>query len=158
MKQANVSDCSLLVATYNWPQALGLCLQSIRKQSVLPNEVIIADDGSKDETRQLIDEIKKTFPVKILHIWQPDEGFQLAKIRNKAFAVASNSYIIQIDGDLILHPHFVKDHLSLAKKQHFITGSRAILKEETTKAFLLHSNTAHLNLLILRAYYLIELL
>jgi glycosyltransferase involved in cell wall biosynthesis len=145
MKHANISDCSLLVATYDWPQALNKCLKSIKKQSVLPNEVIIADDGSKDETRLLIDEIKKTFPVKIIHIWQPDEGFQLAKIRNKAFAVANYPYIIQIDGDLILHTHFVKDHLSLAKKQHFITGSRAILKEETTKAILLNSNTTHLD-------------
>ncbi|MCK6608837.1 MAG: glycosyltransferase, partial [Flavobacterium sp.] len=45
--------CSLVTPTYNWPEALELLLLSITKQTVLPNEVIIADDGSKEETRLL---------------------------------------------------------------------------------------------------------
>lgn len=145
MELVNVTDCSMIVATYNWPAALKACLQSIQKQSVLPNEVIIADDGSKDETRQLIEEIKSSFPVTIIHAWQPDEGFQLAKIRNKAFSKAQSAYIIQIDGDLILHEHFVKDHLSLAKPNHFITGSRVLLKEEATKFILQQADSYNLN-------------
>lgn len=53
---------SLLISTYNWPAALDLCLNSIRSQTLYPTEVIIADDGSKEETRALIDEFKKRFP------------------------------------------------------------------------------------------------
>lgn len=136
MRKLHGSDCSLVVATYNWPAALNVCLQSIKTQSTLPGEVIVADDGSNEQTRELIDEMRKDFPVKLVHIWQPDEGFQLAKIRNRAFAAAKHSYIIQADGDLILHRHFIKDHLSLAKQSSFITGSRTLLKEEATTSIL----------------------
>lgn len=120
---------SLIVSTYNWPAALNLCLLSIKKQKVLPDEVIIADDGSGDETRHLINQYQKDFPVPLLHVWQPDEGFQLARIRNKAIAAASKEYIIQIDGDLILHPYFISDHLHHCKTGTFVTGSRVILNQ-----------------------------
>jgi glycosyltransferase involved in cell wall biosynthesis len=138
-------SCSLIIATYNWPQALNVCLKSVAQQSILPDEIIIGDDGSKEDTRLLIEEIKKQFPVPIVHIWQADEGFQLAKIRNKAFAAAKYEYIIQVDGDLILHKKFIQDHLTLAKAQYFITGSRAVLKQEQTKAILNSKNFNSLN-------------
>jgi glycosyltransferase involved in cell wall biosynthesis len=84
----------------------------------------------------VINDFSATFPVTLLHVWQPDEGFQLATIRNKAIAKASFEYIIQIDGDLILHQHFIKDHLNLAKPGFFITGSRVLLKPKATSTLL----------------------
>ncbi|MCW3462664.1 glycosyltransferase family 2 protein [Chitinophaga nivalis] len=126
------STISLLISTYNWPAALALCLNSIRTQTILPDEVIIADDGSKDETRELILNMKKNFPVPIIHVWQEDNGFRLAKIRNKGIARSSSDYIIQIDGDLILDKHFIEDHMSIAEEGYFITGSRALLSSNTT--------------------------
>src|SRR5687768_1923232 len=83
---------SLIISTYNWPEALNLCLQSVCSQSVLPDEVIIADDGSTIETFDMIEEMKRRFPVPLVHVWQEDDGFQLAKIRNKAIARASHEY------------------------------------------------------------------
>jgi len=118
---------SLIVATYNWPKALKLCLASIAAQSVLPDEVIIADDGSSEETEQLIQRMRTLIPVPVIHIWQEDKGFRLAKIRNKAIAQASCEYIIQIDGDLILHQHFVRDHMEVCEPGRFVTGSRAMV-------------------------------
>ena len=79
---------SLLIATYNWPEALSLVLESVQNQFVLPNEIIIADDGSKDETRQLIENFKRKTTIELHHIWQEDKGFRLAEIRNKAIAKA----------------------------------------------------------------------
>jgi glycosyltransferase involved in cell wall biosynthesis len=131
-----MDKCSLLIATYNWPEALELCLKSVLHQKVLPGEVIIADDGSRGETRNLIESFQKKFPVPLSHIWQPDEGFQLARIRNKGIAAANFPYIIQIDGDLILHPFFIKDHLQLGKKGYFTTGSRVLLSPETSQRLL----------------------
>jgi glycosyltransferase involved in cell wall biosynthesis len=96
---------------------------------MLPNEVIIADDGSTETTTQLINRFKASFPVPLHHIWQPDEGFKLGQIRNKAIAAATGDYLIQIDGDLILHPSFVKDHVNAARPGHFIGGSRVLLSE-----------------------------
>ena len=114
-KSCNVS---LIVSTYNWPEALNLCLNSIRNQTLLPDEVIIADDGSTEETRILVEKHKQDFPVPLYHIWQADEVFQLSKIRNKAIAFSSREYIVQIDGDLILSPHFLGDHVAFRKKRY----------------------------------------
>ncbi|WP_313805205.1 glycosyltransferase family 2 protein [Flavobacterium sp.] len=120
----NLPTCSLVTPTYNWPQALELLLLSILKQSVLPNEVIIADDGSREETRQLIEKFQKNFPVPLIHIWHEDNGNQKPKIMNKAIAKAKYDYIVEIDGDIIMHKDFVKDHLTYAQKGFYLFGSR----------------------------------
>jgi glycosyltransferase involved in cell wall biosynthesis len=136
---------SLNISTYNWPEALNLCLLSVKALKVLPDEVVIADDGSKEATRQLIEKFQKDFPVPIKHVWQPDEGFQLARIRNKGIAASSGDYIIQIDGDLILHPMFVADHIAFSKRGTFVSGSRVILSEQYSKT-LLHTGKTNVNL------------
>jgi glycosyltransferase involved in cell wall biosynthesis len=133
MDSTQLPGVSLIVSTYNWPEALNLCLLSISKQTLLPDEVIIADDGSSDETLKLIEKHKRNFPVPIIHIWQPDEGFQLSKIRNKAIAASSQKYIVQIDGDLILEAHFIEDHMAFRKENTFVSGSRVIMKSELSK-------------------------
>jgi glycosyltransferase involved in cell wall biosynthesis len=134
-------NSSLLISTYNWPQALEVCLLSVAKQSVQPDEVIICDDGSRPETTALIDSMREIFTVPVIHIWQPDEGFQLSRIRNKGISTAKGDYIIQVDGDLILHRHFIKDHLTFRKKGFFTTGSRMLLSAHTTENILKATST-----------------
>jgi glycosyltransferase involved in cell wall biosynthesis len=136
---------SLNISTYNWPQALKLCLLSVKKQKVWPDEVVITDDGSKEDTRQLIESFQENFPVPIKHIWQPDEGFQLAKMRNKGIAASTGDYIIQIDGDLILHPMFIADHVAFSKSGTFTGGSRVLLSKEYS-ANLLRLDNININL------------
>jgi glycosyltransferase involved in cell wall biosynthesis len=123
---------SLIVSTYNWHQALDLCLKSIFLQTTIPDEILIADDGSSDETKLLVKAVSLYSPCPIVHVWQPDEGFKLAQIRNKAIAKAKYEYIIQIDGDLILEKNFISDHLYLVKSSNFITGSRVLLSNDTS--------------------------
>jgi glycosyltransferase involved in cell wall biosynthesis len=118
---------SLIISTYNWPAALELCLKSVLTQKSLPDEVILADDGSGMETRNVIESFQSFFPVPLKHIWHEDNGFRLAEIRNKAILASSCEYIIQIDGDLILHPQFIADHRRLATKGRFVSGSRLLL-------------------------------
>ena len=120
---------SLIISTYNWPEALNLCLLSVFQQSRLPDEIIIADDGSTDQTRELIKYFQSKSPLPIKHVWHPDQGFQLSAIRNKGILVAACDYIIQVDGDLILHPDFIKDHLDLATEGKFVSGSRLLLPQ-----------------------------
>lgn len=131
-----LTSCSLCISTYNWPAALQLCLQTVLRQQVLPQQVIIADDGSGPETKAVVDAFIKIAPMPVLHVWQPDDGYQLARIRNRAFAACSSDYIIQVDGDLLLHPLFVRDHLRFATKNHFVSGSRVMLSEAITANFL----------------------
>lgn len=124
---------TLILSTYNRPDALVLCLESIMRQSVLPEEVIIGDDGSTEETRQVIEKYQKMFPVPLIHVWQEDQGFRLAMARNKCLARARYEYIIQIDGDLILHHDFVKDHLTFACKGYYIKGGRVNITHKLTQ-------------------------
>jgi len=133
---------SLIISTYNWPEALNLCLLSVSQLNVLPDEVIIADDGSSYETTLLIKRHQKNFPVPLVHVWQEDEGFQLSRIRNKAIAKAQCDYIIQIDGDLILHPSFVKDHIDISRKNTFVSGSRVLLNASLSNVMLTNLDTS----------------
>lgn len=121
------AEVSLIITTYNWPEALELCLMSILRQSLVPAEVIIADDGSKEDTKQLIDSYAPKFPVPLVYIWQEDKGFRVAAIRNKASRESQYPYLIFVDGDMILHKDFVSDHLKFAEKNCFLQGSRVLL-------------------------------
>lgn len=121
---------SLIVSTYNWPEALQVCLLSIKTQKVLPAEVIIADDGSTFATKTLIENLRAHFPVPLKHVWHEDLGFRKSLILNKAIQSASGEYIVQIDGDVILNKHFIADHASVAEKGFFVRGSRAHIKQE----------------------------
>lgn len=124
---------SLIIATYNNPAYLYLTLKSVMNQRRLPYEVIIADDGSGEETRALVEDMAAESFVPLRHVWHPDEGFRLGAIRNKAIAEAKGDYIIQIDGDIVLHPSFVMDHESMARRGWFHSGSRVLLSPQTTE-------------------------
>lgn len=136
LKYAKPKSVSLIVTTYNQPQRLALVLDSIKNLAVLPNEVIIADDGSTDETRNLINKYQEDFPCKLIHVWQEDKGFRLSQIRNKAIEQSNSEYLIIIDGDIIVNKYFVKDHLEKAVHGQFLQGSRILLKEDETRAIL----------------------
>ncbi|MFT5926365.1 MAG: glycosyltransferase involved in cell wall biosynthesis [Rubritalea sp.] len=122
--------CSLITPTYNWPEALELLLLSVKRQSILPNEVIIADDGSTSETLELIKKYQKDFPVPLIHVWHEDNGNQKPAIMNKAIAKAQYDYILEIDGDIILHKDFVKDHLYMAEEGTYLFGSRVNIQQD----------------------------
>ncbi len=115
---------ALLVSTYNWPESLELVLKSILVQTLLPNEILIADDGSNEKTKLVIEKFRKISLIPIKHIWQEDIGFRKSKILNKAIAATSVDYIIQIDGDCIIHPKFVADHIHFSEKGVYLYGSR----------------------------------
>jgi glycosyltransferase involved in cell wall biosynthesis len=116
---------SLVVTTYNWPGALDLVLMSIRGQSMGFLEVIVADDGSDEKTAKVIREHGKYFQPSLIHSWQEDLGFRAARSRNLAIARARGDYIVMIDGDMVLHPHFIRDHIFYAQKGCFVQGVRA---------------------------------
>ena len=115
---------SLVVTTYNWKDALALCLRSIAAQRVLPLEVIVADDGSREDTAAMVRAMVPDFPVPLKHVWQEDLGFRAARVRNLGIAASSGEYVIFIDGDLMLHPAFVADHLALIRPGIFLQGGR----------------------------------
>ena len=124
---------SLIISTYNWPVALDLILLSIKNLSEMPNEVIVADDGSGEETKKLIENAAINFPVPLKHIWHEDTGWNKTTILNKAIKESKSDYIVQIDGDVILHTHFIKDHKKFAEPNTFLRGGRTMLSDLKTK-------------------------
>ncbi|MGJ1432786.1 glycosyltransferase family 2 protein [Sphingobacterium spiritivorum] len=129
-------EVSLIITTYNRPDALEAVLVSVCELHIKPQQVIIADDGSGEATAAVIEKYQSILPVPLLHAWQPDNGFRAAEIRNKALALVKSPYVIIIDGDIILDPFFVKDHLHHAEKGCFLQGGRFLLTEKKTKEIL----------------------
>lgn len=123
---------SVLLATYNWPAALSLCLQALREQTNRNFEIIICDDGSKDETKTLIAEFQKDFPVPIKHLWQEDDGFRKTLILNQGIKSANGEYLVFLDGDCIPQIDFIDQHLKLSEKNHLVTGSRILSSQQLT--------------------------
>lgn len=127
---------SLIITTYNRPDALAHVLQSAMQQSRLPDEIIVADDGSTEDTAQAVQAAAQQSPCPIRHVWQPDDGFRAAQSRNRALAAATGEYIIMIDGDMLLHPDFIADHLLIAQKGVWVQGSRVLLSQALTERIL----------------------
>lgn len=125
---------SLLMSTYERPDALAAVLDSARRQTRPADEVIVGDDGSGSETAEVVRRAAEAgLPVR--HLWQEKKGFRLARIRNLCFAASSGDYAIVVDGDVLLHPEFVADHARAAEKGFFVQGSRVLLDEaETNRA------------------------
>lgn len=115
---------SVVVLTYNWPSALGRLLETLATQSRMPDEVIVADDGSGEDTAALLARLAGQFPVPLRHVWQEDKGFRAARARNRGIAASTGDYVILLDGDMLLHPSFVADHLMLAERGYFLQGGR----------------------------------
>ncbi|WP_028375833.1 glycosyltransferase family 2 protein [Leeuwenhoekiella sp. MAR_2009_132] len=120
---------AILIPTYNWPQALQLVLASLENQTVLPDEVLIADDGSSSETKQIIEDFKKRFEKPVHHFWHEDRGFRKSEILNKALLKCVSDYVIQIDGDCIMHRSFIEDHKRFSAKNTFLYGSRVNIQK-----------------------------
>lgn len=127
---------SLIITTFNWKEALELSVRSVFKQTRLPSEIIIADDGSDNDTRQLIKSLQEGAPVPVVHSWQPDRGFRLSRSRNKALSIARGDYIVLIDGDIVIEKNFIADHIKAAREGYFIQGSRVLLNADSTKVAL----------------------
>jgi glycosyltransferase involved in cell wall biosynthesis len=133
---------SVIVTTYNRPDALKKVLDGLLHQTRLPDEIIIADDGSGDETRIMLQTYLKHSQIGVKHVWQKDKGFRLAEIRNKAILQSNSEYLIFLDGDCIPEQHFIEDHLSLAQKGFFFQGKRVIISQNATINFSFHDTNS----------------
>ncbi|MAT81959.1 MAG: glycosyl transferase family 2 [Phycisphaerae bacterium] len=127
---------SVIVTTYNRPDALAATLRGLAAQEDRQFEVIIADDGSTGDTADAIREIQKTFPVPLQHVWHADQGFRAAAITNRAITRSTGDYIVLMDGDCIPRPCFIGWHRKLAQPGWMVGGNRLLLSEDFTRRIL----------------------
>jgi glycosyltransferase involved in cell wall biosynthesis len=126
---------SIIITTYNNSSALQKVLDGFLFQTINPYEIIIADDGSENNTALTVKNFSAVAPFPVIHVWQEDKGFRLAKIRNEAIKKAASGYLIILDGDCIPNKHFVFDHIALAERGFFVQGKRVLLSEKTSVLF-----------------------
>lgn len=131
-----IEPISLIVSTYNRPDALGAVLRSLSRQTDRNFEVIIADDGSGPPTRELAKSWASKLGVPMKHVWQEDRGFRLAEIRNRAIAASAGSYLVFLDGDCLVRGDFIAAHRGLAEPGHFVGGNRVLLSQALTERVL----------------------
>lgn len=123
---------SFIVLTYNRTDALLAVLRSLSVQCTQDHQVLIADDGSRDEHVKWLHDRCPAFQCQVLHIWHPDVGFTIARARNLAVSLATGDYLVFLDGDCIPNSKFVTQHERLAEVGHFVNGSRVLLNESLT--------------------------
>ncbi|TRX58156.1 glycosyltransferase family 2 protein [Thalassomonas sp. M1454] len=124
---------SVLFTTYNSPEWLEKVLWGFSAQSYKNFDIVIADDGSTEETRLLIEKMQEVSGLDISHVWHEDNGFQKCEILNKAILTVKSDYIIFTDGDCIPHPEFVAEHVKNIKPNRFLTGSVMRLPMSTSE-------------------------
>ncbi len=123
-------NLSVIVSTYNQHEWLKKVLHGYLKQSHKDFEILIADDGSDERTKAIIEEFRSisNFPIK--HIWHEDKGYQRQTILNVALLAAENDYIIMTDGDCIPRSDFLAIHTGHARKGKFLSGGYCKLPME----------------------------
>jgi len=134
MQQA--STISIIITTYNRPDALTAVVEACFAQDDQDFEIIIADDGSTNNTRETVAALQARSPVPMTHVWQEDIGFRAARARNLGTLAARGEYIIFVDGDCVPQKDFVANHRRLAKRGYVVTGSRVLLDEAYTRQLL----------------------
>lgn len=122
MSELKPSTIGVIISTYNNPAWLQKVLWGYLCQTMLPDELVIADDGSQEPTRILIKEFAKEAPFTVRHVWQEDNGFRKSLILNKAILATTSEYIIFTDQDCIPRRDFVHTHYKFAQKDYMLSG------------------------------------
>ncbi len=126
---------ALIINTHNQPDYLSRVLQATSRQSQPPDEVLLADDGSTEETRRLFEAWAGTQKFKAHHVWQKAEGFRRSRILNLAIAAARADYLVFLDGDTVPHQDFIADHRAAAQPRFFVQGHRALIEKKAAAWF-----------------------
>ncbi|MFN8325818.1 MAG: glycosyltransferase family 2 protein [Flavobacteriaceae bacterium] len=115
-------QASVIFSTYNSEKWLEKVIIGFSVQTYKDFEIIIADDGSREATKNLIDRLRAEIEIPIIHVWQEDNGFQKSQILNKAILASNSDYLIFTDGDCIPRKDFVQTHIDYRQEGYFLSG------------------------------------
>ena len=134
LRASGKQSVTVVVTTYNKPQMLELVLESLTRQSCIPDQVIVADDGSTNCTALVVKKYMNALPIE--HVWQADRTFRAARCRNLAATRITAEYVLFIDGDCVLPPRFVESHIRLRRSGTLVAGGRLLLTRKETDEIL----------------------
>ena len=127
-------NLSVILTTYNQPEWLEKSLWGYAAQASPPEELLVADDGSDERTRAVLERMREELPFRLEHVWHADDGFRKCRILNRAIAVAGGDYLLFSDGDCIPRNDFVAQHRRHARRGRFMSGGYLKLPMETSRA------------------------
>lgn len=125
---------SIIISTYNSEAWLHKVLLGYTIQTEQDFEIIVADDGSTNETREVVDRFREKFKNPIIHVWHEDSGFRKCKILNQAILKSNTDYLLFTDGDCIPRKDFVTSHLKHKERGYFLSGGYFKLPMSISKA------------------------
>lgn len=104
----------VIVSTYQRPANLRRVLASIAAQQVSAGtiEVVVADDGSRDETPDVVQQFRRQAHSPVRFVTHPHAGFCPARCRNEGAAASQAEYLLFLDGDCLIPPDHVPIHLA----------------------------------------------
>jgi glycosyltransferase involved in cell wall biosynthesis len=134
--QPEATTLSVVVSTYQWPEALDAVLRGLASQSDDEFDIVVADDGSSTSTRTVVERWQHSLGERVIHAWQQDDGFRLARVRNLGAANARGNQLVFIDGDCIPRRHFVRAMRKALLPGWFLAATRLQLTEQLTRSVL----------------------
>ena len=126
-------DISIIISTYNSEDWLEKVMWSYEAQTFKNFEMVIADDGSKQPTFDLIEKMKSEVGYPIIHVWHEDNGFQKSQILNKAILACNADYILMSDGDCMAREDYVQVHINEREEGYFLSGGYFMLPMDISK-------------------------
>jgi glycosyltransferase involved in cell wall biosynthesis len=135
---------AVIVTTYNRSDALAAVLEGFLAQTDRDFELLVADDGSRQDTARMVEKFQTRASFPISHVWQEDDGFRAAAIRNRALAKSTADYVVFTDGDCIPPVDFVAQQRILSERGCFLSGNRLLLSQEFSRQVLSEKIPVHL--------------
>lgn len=139
----NTPRLTLIISFYNKIDLLRVVLESVALQTMHDFEVVIADDGSRPEVVNAIKALQGQYTFPLFHVWHEDKGWRKNSILNQAVVASHSEYLVFIDGDCVLEPHFLEEHYAARKRGEVVTGRRVLLTPKTTGYILSKPLTPH---------------
>jgi glycosyltransferase involved in cell wall biosynthesis len=126
---------SLILASYNQPNSLALVFEGILTQTRAIGELLIADDGSEEDTRYLVESFARRAAFPVIFTTQPDSGFRKARAQNNAIRESSGRHLLFLDGDCVPPPRWVERYVAaLEAGADFAVSGVASLSPDRSQA------------------------
>lgn len=124
---------SVVVVTYEWPEALDVVLRALFEQDDPSFEVVVADDGSGPATADVVSRWQESVGERLRHVWQPDQGWRQGRNRNLGALAARGDYLVFLDGDCLVRRGFLRSVRRGALPGWFLAGKRLHLSERLSR-------------------------
>jgi glycosyltransferase involved in cell wall biosynthesis len=123
-------ELSIVITTYEWPEALDVLLRALADQNDGSFEVVVADDGSGPSTASVAANWRDRGLFNVEHVWQPDDGWRKSRILDLAALAARGRYLVFLDGDSVPRVRFLAALRRCMLDGWFVASKRLHLSRE----------------------------